>query len=122
MRHTILAVLGAATLLAGCGATTKSAATAPAARPAGAAVTHTIRIVNFIYEPDPVTVKAGKRITISNADRAPHTVTQKGASPVFDSGTVKGDKRGSVTFSKPGTYEYFCQFHPTMKGTVTVIG
>lgn len=123
MRHTILAALAAATLLAGCGGgDTKSAASTTAARAAGAAVTHTIRIVNFIYEPDPVTVKAGQRITISNTDRAPHTVTQKGGSPSFDSGTVKGGKRGSVTFSKPGTYEYFCQFHPTMKGTVTVIG
>jgi plastocyanin len=121
MRHAILVALAAATLLAGCGGgDTKGAATTTAPRATGA--THTIRIVDFVYQPDPATVKAGRRITISNADRAPHTVTQKGASPTFDSGTVEGGKRGSVTFAKPGTYEYFCQFHPTMKGTVTVIG
>jgi plastocyanin len=124
MRDTILAALAAATVLAGCGGgdDTKSAATTTGPRAAGAAVTHAIRIVNFIYEPDPAMVRAGRRITISNTDRAPHTVTQKGTSPSFDSGTVEGGKRGSVTFSKPGTYEYFCQFHPTMKGTVTVTG
>lgn len=25
-----------------------------------------------------------------------------------------------LTFSKPGTYEYFCLVHPEMQGTVTV--
>lgn len=26
----------------------------------------------------------------------------------------------TVTFEEPGTYEYFCAFHPAMYGTVTV--
>jgi plastocyanin len=30
-------------------------------------------------------------------------------------------QRGSVTFATPGTYRYYCEFHATMKGTVTVV-
>ena len=115
MRHTILAGLLGATLLTGCGAdgddTNTGGATAP---------TTSIRIADFTYEPDPATVKAGTPITIANADRAPHTLTEEGGSPSFDSDTIKGAKRGSVTFTKPGTFKYYCVFHPTMKGTVTV--
>lgn len=119
MRHSlpaVLSALAAAALLAGCGGDDKKAAT----KPAGAAFTDTIRIADFIYEPDPVTVKAGQKIAIANADDAPHTVTEEGQMPSFDSSTIEGKQRGSVTFSKPGTYKYFCSFHPTMKGTVTV--
>ena len=39
----------------------------------------------------------------------------------FDSGTVRGKGRGSITFEQPGTFTYYCQFHATMKGTVTVV-
>lgn len=113
-RHALLvALLGAATL-AGCGGEDKPAAPA-------ATTTDTIRIADFLYTPDPSTVKAGVKITVTNADTAPHTLTQAGGSPTFDSDTIKGKASGSVTFKTPGTFTYYCQFHPTMKGTVTVV-
>jgi len=118
MRHAILAALAAAALLAGCGGDDK-ADTTTSATPAAAA-TNAIDIEEFVFEPDPVTVKAGAKITIRNADKAPHTLTEEGQSPSFDSGTIKGRKAGSVTFAKAGTFKYYCLFHPTMKGTVTV--
>ncbi len=119
MRHAILAALLGAALLAGCGDDDKT--TSKTTMPAEAAVaTSAIEIKDFLYEPDPSTVKAGTKITISNADDAPHTLTQEGDARTFDSGTIKGKQSGSVTFSKPGSYKYFCEFHATMKGTVTV--
>jgi plastocyanin len=114
-RHAILAALLSAAALAGCGGsndTKTKAATAPA---------DTIKIADFLYDPDPVTVKAGTKITITNTDSAPHTVTEKVASPSFDSGTIRGKASGSITFHKPGTFTYYCQFHATMKGTLTVV-
>ena len=120
MRHAILPALLGAALLAGCGGDDDDdRPRAPRRRRRAAPVT-SIRIADFLFSPDPATVKAGRRITVSNADRAPHTLTQEGGSPSFDSGTIKGGKRGSVTFSEPGTFKYYCVFHPTMKGTVTV--
>ena len=122
MRHTILAALAAAALLAGCGGDYDEASTAgTAAKPtAEAGATGTIRIKDFLYDPDPVTVNAGQRITIVNDDSAPHTITEEGGSPSFDSDTVKGGASGSITFDKAGTFQYLCLFHPTMKGRVTV--
>ncbi len=122
MRHTILATLAAAALLTGCGGgdDEKSTAGTAAATTAAAGASDTITIKDFLYDPDPVTVKAGQKITVVNEDSAPHTLTEQGGSPSFDSDTVKGGASGSVTFSKPGTFKYFCEFHATMKGSVTV--
>ncbi len=113
-RHLTLAALLGAAALAGCGGgDDKPAATA--------ATTDTIRIAQFLYDPEPATVKAGAKITVTNADSAPHTVTEKSSSRAFDSGTIRGKSSGSVTFDKPGTFTYYCEFHATMKGTVTVV-
>jgi plastocyanin len=120
MRHAILAALLGAALLAGCGGNDKASTSTTTAPAKAATATSAIEIKDFLYDPDPATVKAGTKITVSNADDAPHTLTQEGASRTFDSGTIKGGRSGSVTFSKPGTYKYFCEFHATMKGTVTV--
>ena len=121
MRHAILAALLGAALLAGCGDDDKAGSAGSSTTPAASAkATDAIEIKDFLYDPDPSTVKAGTKIAVTNADAAPHTLTQEGGSPTFDSGTIKGRKSGSVTFSKAGTYKYFCEFHATMKGTVTV--
>ncbi len=117
MRHALPAALAAAALIAGCGGDDDK--TSSQAAPAAASATDTIRIADFLYEPDPATVKAGSEIAIANADKAPHTITAEG-SRSFDSGTILGGKRGSLTFKTAGTFKYFCAFHPTMKGTVTV--
>jgi len=118
MRHPLLAALVAAGTLAGCGGGDDTGGGQGTGAPAPAS--DSIRIAEFLFEPDPVTVKAGTPIAISNADSAPHTLTQEGQSPTFDSGTIKGGARGSVTFSKAGRFAYLCLFHPTMKGSVTV--
>lgn len=115
VRHALItaAVLGA-TALAGCGGGGAMSASAP--------TTRAIAIKAFAYSPTPATVRAGTKVAIANADRAPHTLTDRAAGRAFDSGTIKGGATGSVTFSEPGTYTYFCEFHPYMKGTVTVTG
>jgi plastocyanin len=103
-------------LLSGCGGNdTKSTDSSSPAKTATA-----IQISNFLYKPDPITVKAGAKVSITNEDDTAHTVTDKGTARTFDSGTIKGNATGTVTFSKPGTYAYFCEFHPTMAGKVTV--
>ena len=117
MRHALIAALLGAALLAGCGSDDEGAAA-----PAGAAAATKIDIKDFKYSPTPATVKAGETVTVPNADNAPHTLTDSASKRSFDSGTIKGDESGSVTFTKPGTYTYFCEFHPYMEGSVTVTG
>ncbi len=113
MRSALIAAVSAA-LLAGCGDDSDA--------PAAQAPTTKIAIKAFKYAPTPATVKAGTTIAISNADSAPHTLTDRATTRAFDSGTIKGAATGSVRFSKPGTYAYFCEFHPYMRGSVTVTG
>lgn len=116
MRHAILAALLGTALLTGCGGDDDAAPLGSAATTSGA----TIEIVDFVYDPSPVTVRAGRRISIPNADAAPHTITDAGAGSAFDSGTIKGRATGSLRIDEPGSYRYVCEFHPFMKGQITV--
>ncbi|MFL5897956.1 MAG: cupredoxin domain-containing protein [Solirubrobacterales bacterium] len=91
------------------------------AAPSGeAAKSEKVQIVEFSYEPDPVVVRAGGKVTWQNEDTAPHTATADDGS--FDTGIVEKGKLGSATFKEPGTFTYFCEVHPTMHGTVEVVG
>jgi len=78
-----------------------------------------VEIVEFTYQPDPVVVQVGGKVTWQNEDTAPHTATADDGS--FDTGTIENGKIGSATFKEPGTFTYFCEIHPTMHGTVEVV-
>jgi plastocyanin len=84
-----------------------------------AAKAEKVQIVEFAYEPDPVVVQVGGKVTWQNEDTAPHTATADDGS--FDTGTIEKGKLGSATFKEPGTFTYFCEVHPTMHGTVEVV-
>jgi plastocyanin len=78
-----------------------------------------VEIVDFAYDPDPVTIAAGGKVIWQNEDSAPHTATADDGS--FDTGTLEEGKLKSETFKKPGTYTYICSIHPYMHGTVEVV-
>ena len=79
-----------------------------------------IDIVNFAFDPQTVELSVGDTATWTNQDGAAHTVTLKPSGSGFQSGTLQGGDSFSHTFEEPGTYEYFCEFHANMTGTVTV--
>lgn len=128
MKHAILAALIAAALLAGCGGdddrtgarTSTGTSNASSDVGGGGERTDTINIEDFTYAPMPATVQAGQKIAIANADAAPHTLTHSESPRAFDSGTIEGKATGSLMIDKAGTYSYFCEFHPFMKGEITV--
>ncbi len=78
-----------------------------------------VEIADFAYDPDPVTVQVGGKVTWLNQDSAPHTATAEDGS--FDTGTLEEGKLKSETFKQAGTYEYICQIHPDMHGVVEVV-
>jgi plastocyanin len=84
-----------------------------------AAKAEKVQIVEFSYEPEPVVVQVGGKVTWQNEDSAPHTATADDES--FDTGTIEQGKIGSATFKEAGTFTYFCEIHPTMHGTVEVV-
>jgi amicyanin len=93
------------------------AAALMAAAPAWAADT-AVKISNFTFDPPQVTVKAGTKVTWSNDDDIPHTVTS--STLAFKSAALDTDDKFSFTFTTPGTYKYFCSLHPHMTGTIVV--
>jgi plastocyanin len=100
------------------GATTEEGGGNPA--PSGeAARAEKVKIVEFTYEPDPVVVQTGGKVIWQNEDAAPHTATADDGS--FDTGTIEQGKIGSETFKEAGTYPYFCEIHPDMRGAVEVV-
>ena len=96
----------------------QTAATAEADDGAGRPSTDRVAIADFAFDPEAVTVDAGTKLSWTNDDEAPHTATADDGS--FDTGTLKLDDTGAVALDQPGTYTYYCRFHPFMKGTVEV--
>ncbi len=92
---------------------------AAASEQGDAAAAVKVDIQDFAYNPDPVTISVGQSVTWTNQDSAPHTATAKDRD-VLQSGTLNQGDTYTQTFDTPGTYEYFCEFHPNMKGTVEV--
>jgi plastocyanin len=77
------------------------------------------------YAPASVNVAKGGKVTWTNNDPVPHTVTStsvpSGASS-FDSGNMNANATYTITFNVDGTYLYKCSYHPWMHGTVIVTG
>lgn len=79
-----------------------------------------VKIDNFSFGPVTLTVPAGTTVTWINRDDIPHTVVSTDDSKTFKSKVLDTDEKFSFTFSKAGTYPYFCSIHPKMTGKVIV--
>jgi plastocyanin len=77
-----------------------------------------VKIDNFSFGPGTLTVPVGTTVTWTNRDDIPHTaVSTEGA---FKSKVMDTDEKFSYTFTKAGTFPYFCSIHPKMTGKVVV--
>ena len=78
-----------------------------------------IKIDNFSFSPQTTTVPAGTQVTWTNQDDIPHTVVSDDKT-TFKSHALDTDEKFSFTFTKPGTYQYFCSIHPKMTAKIVV--
>jgi plastocyanin len=79
-----------------------------------------VKIDNFTFGPAALTVPVGTTVTWTNKDDIPHTVVSTDDPKAFKSKVLDTDEKFSFTFSKAGTYPYFCSIHPKMTGKVIV--
>ena len=79
-----------------------------------------VKIDNFSFGPADLTVSAGSTVTWTNRDDIPHTVVSSDDPKAFNSKVLDTDEKFSFTFTKAGTYSYFCSIHPKMTGKVIV--
>jgi plastocyanin len=78
------------------------------------------------FSPSPINASVGDTIKWINTDAEIHTVTSgspnnsSDSGKEFDSGNLNPSQIFEHTFSKAGTYHYFCIIHPSMLGLVDV--
>ena len=76
-----------------------------------------ITIDRLVYAPAEVSAKVGDTIEWVNKDGLAHTATAKNN----DWDVMIGpNNTARLVLTKPGEVDYYCKFHPNMKGHVTV--
>jgi plastocyanin len=113
---TLMPTAFALVLLAGCQTAPSPVADMPAL--AAQTLAQQVTIDNFNFTPSTVTVAAGTRVTWTNHDDVPHTVTADDKR--FTSAALDTDQHFTHVFTDPGTYPYFCAVHPHMTGRIIV--
>ena len=85
---------------------------------AGAARAQTLHITidKMAFLPAEIEASAGDTIEWVNNDAFAHTATVRGGFEVM----LPPKKSGSVVVTSAGTIDYYCRFHPNMKGRITV--
>ena len=63
-----------------------------------------VKIDNFVFGPQAITVPVGTTVTWTNSDDIPHTAVSTDG--VFKSKVMDTDEKFSYTFTKAGTYSY----------------
>lgn len=128
----VLAGVAVGFSLSGCGDTPSVAPAAPAPAPTastganpGASAPITISIPSGAmnlgseaFGTNPLMITAGQTVTWTNNDSVTHTVTSDDG--VFDSGLLPPGMSFSHTFNVPGTFNYHCNIHTTMTGSIEV--
>jgi len=89
---------------------------APAAAPSASEAA--VKIDNFSFSPATITIPVGTTVRWTNHDDIPHTVVSDDRT--FKSKALDTDEQFTYTFTKPGTYNYFCSIHPKMTAVVVV--
>ena len=77
-----------------------------------------VKIDNFSFGPQTVTVDRGTTVEWVNHDDIPHAVAADDRS--FKSRVLDTDEKYSHKFDRPGSYPYFCSLHPKMTGKIVV--
>jgi plastocyanin len=76
-----------------------------------------VTVDKLVFEPVDVNAKVGDTIEWMNKDALVHTATATNGDWNI---TLAPKQTGRLVLNKPGTTDYFCKFHPNMKGRVIV--
>jgi plastocyanin len=96
-------------------AATPTPAPVPVAHPA-------IAIAGYAYDPNPLVVRPGATIPVTNADGVTHDIASDTPGLFKAVDVMKGTPVTFTAPTTPGTYTYFCSYHPKrMHGALTVV-
>jgi len=83
---------------------------------------HTLHVVTarqVAFQPSMMNAAPGDTIEWRNRDLVPHTVSARKSE--WDSGNLPSDSNWRFVPTATGTFAYFCRYHTTMAGTLTVV-
>src|SRR5215216_2623763 len=85
---------------------------------AGMAQAETIQVTidKMVFSPADIEATAGDTIEWVNNDILAHTATVKGGVEIV----LPPKKSASLVVEKAGQFDYYCRFHPNMKGRIAV--
>ena len=75
-----------------------------------------VTIDKLVYSPVEIKAKVDDTIEWINKDIVAHTATVRGDWDV----TIAANSSASLVLKKAGTVDYYCRFHPNMKGRITI--
>lgn len=81
------------------------------------AATIEVAIENVAFAPTDITAKVGDTIVWNNKEIIVHTATAKNGDWDVN---IPSKTSGSVVLKKAGEIDYYCRFHPNMKGHIGV--
>ena len=81
------------------------------------AETFRVTIDKLDFSPKDISAKVGDTVEWVNNDIFAHTATVRGDWDV----QIGPKKTGSIVLQKAGDVEYYCRFHPNMKGRISVV-
>jgi len=91
----------------------------PPAAPPAAGAAQAVRIFDFGYQPATLQVKVGETVRWTNTGGETHTATADNA---FDSGPLSTGRDFSFTFTRAGTFNYYCRPHRSiMRAQIVVV-
>jgi len=79
---------------------------------------HPVKIQNFVFVPAELTIARGDTVVWSNTDFVPHSTTASNSA--WGSKAIEANGSWRFVARDAGRYDYYCVFHPNMKGTIVV--
>jgi amicyanin len=119
MKKVILSGAATALLVLSFSLSKASHAKAAASEQSGSSDEYQIKIDNFSFAPATLTVPVGTTVTWVNQDDVPHNI-RSSEGTILKSPVMDTDQKFSYSFTKAGTYAYYCGIHPKMTGKVIV--
>jgi plastocyanin len=80
---------------------------------------HLVDIKGLAFAPATLEATAGDTVGWVNEDMFPHTSTADGAAG-WDTRPIPSGDTTFVVVRRAGTFNYICEIHPTMHGTIIV--
>ena len=118
-KHLAIALSVVALLGAACGGDDDGGSSENGGGDSGGGGSVTLNAVDFAFDPTDLSVGAGGTIEFTNEDDAEHNMTAEDAG-IDEDVDAGGSTSISLEGVEAGSYDFFCEYHPDMKGTLEV--